>query len=246
MVHGGHEGLGGNGLKNSALRVDPVDALADLEGVGKTVGGNGGHLGGESGLQLILNIILEKSGIGVDDGFGVSRTVGVEGVPGLRVRGVAVLVGILEGVALSGEVLLGFLIVGAGALLGVPESFEFVSLGSLDRLVARNDQEPVVSVGVIAPQNRRRGIGSDFGDGVVAALGSGREHNAGFEKLCLGDGHEGKSFGNGLGFLCSLVSGIELAENLLVDFVGDLSMGLSRVRIGNNTACLLGIAAGRE
>ena len=226
MLHTSDEVVSGNLSDLTALRVDPLSTLADLEGPGQAV------LGLCPGLcqcanQIHLGVVLNQTVVGVDDSLGVSCHGGSQSVPGLRIGGVADGVGIHQGVALGLQELLSLGLPGAGALQLAPHSLQLVTVSDGDQL-GSNDHV-VVTIGVVAPHDAGGGVRNSTGDSVVAASGGHGQQCAGLQQLSLSDSHQSETLGDGLSLVSGLVGGQELAQDFFVDSAGQLIIVVDQV-----------------
>ena len=218
MLHTGHEVVSLDLGDLTALGVDPLRTLTQMEGVGQAVLGLFPALS-QSGLHDVLGVILHQAVEGVDQGLSIRSLRGCQNVPSLGVGGIAHGVSILQGVAVLGQPLLALGFPSAGALELSPHGLQGVAVGGSDGLGGHN--LVVEPVAVIAPQGAAGGVRSNTADGIVAALRAHRQEGAGLQQLGLGDGHLGKALAHvhnlGLGLI---VDGLEFAQNEIIDLLG--------------------------
>ena len=225
VLHTGDEVVSGDLSDLTALGVNPLSALTQDEGPG--LGAVFVNLLGpalsQSGLQLVLCIVLYQAVVGVNNSFGVSSHGGCQNVPSLRIGRVTEGVGVLQGVALTGQELSSPVAVVDfvfSAQLS-PLCLHLVAVSGQQRL--GSDQNVVVTVGVVAPQSGSSGVGSNTGDSVVTAVGAQGQHNAGTQQLSLSNSHQSMTLGNGSCILLSIgVNFVELAQDVFVDSPGQL------------------------
>ena len=215
VLHAGNKVVSNNGSNLTALGVDPYKALTEGKGVNGAVFGNFVALS-QCGLESAFAVILIQAVIGVDDCLGVSRTGGSQNVPSLRIAGIAHGEGVLQGVALAGQVFLYPILVGAGAPEFIPLFLHLGSFGSQDGQLAVYNNVVVETFVVVAPLSVAVAIGSNAANGKVTAVGGQGEHNAGLQQLCLGNCHQSKT--HGLVFLLQSfhVDVIELTKSHVV------------------------------
>ena len=195
----------------TALGVDPLDALADVEGVGEAVVAHG-VAGGEARLLDALGVVLIEV---VDEGGVVVEVAVAEDVPGRADAVEGGDGGVGEGVALAGEVLPGGVGIGAGAGELVPEVGERGVILVTDYLVGENHL--VIVDAVAHPAYVATGAEGVAAHGVAAAGRVHRARDAALEELGLGDGHQGPALGQGLGRESLLVDLVEVAQGGHVD-----------------------------
>ena len=218
----------------TALCVNPLCTLTDVEGVGFAVFGNFPGLC-ESGLDFVLVIVFYETVVGVNDSFGVCGTGGCESVPGLGVADVTHVVGVLKGVALFLQVIGCLLGVGAGSANLIPHCLEVSLILCGDELGGY--ENIVETVGVIAPENGGSGTLCNTAQTVVAAVGGAGDENSSFKKLCLSLCHKSITLGNVLLFFCSLVKGVECAELCIIDSSRHCIVVAGGERSGGNRGC---------
>ena len=229
MLEACNEAVSGNFLNYSTLVVNPLNALTDLEGVGQTVLRDGVGLCQSRNL-VVLCIVLHQTVVGVNDSLGVSSLGGCNCVPGLGIGGVTQSISISNGHALAGQVILSPSEVLSSGGAGAPLSLHLVTDGGSQRILVHDDGS-VVSVRIVAPEDRGNGVRSYAGDRVVTTVCGGGQHNAGLEQLCLGDSHQGKSLRHiGCSLSCGVVL-VEVAEHLCIQLVRDSCMILACIRI---------------
>ena len=195
----------------AALGIDPLNALADGEGVGQAVLAHG-VIGGEAGLLDALGVVLVEV---VDEGRVVVEVAVAEDIPGGADAVKGGDGGVRKGVALAGEVLPGGVGIGAGAGELVPEVGNRGVILVADYLVG---EDHLVIVDAVAhPAYVATGAEGVAAHGVAAAGRVHRARDAALEELGLGDGHQGPALGQGLGREGLLVDLVEVAQGGHID-----------------------------
>ena len=218
VLHTGYPVVSLDVCNLTALAVDPHCTLADGEGIGQAVFGNGVS-GSQSRLLNIFFIILIQTIIGVDDCTGVSLFGGSQHVPGIRVAGICIIINISQFITLFGQVSLGLGVIFAGAMNFIPQSTEFFDFFGLQHAVLDNDKL-MNTVCIVAPECGIAGTRCNAGNGILTASALQRNHDARAQKLCLGDCHEGIPFRDIFSFLGCQVFLVEFAQNCIIDFGG--------------------------
>ena len=183
VLHTGNEVIGSNLADLTALGIDPLHALTNLEGedghilVGLIALGQGELLG-------VLQIVHHQAIAQLNQRTGVGLQVGVQSVPGLRIGAGGVLVLILQGIAVVSQISLGFGNVSSGIGSFHPHRLQGIPVGSLDDLLG--GQDGVLTVGVVAPQGAVGSLGNGTANGVVAIVRGSGQQNAGLQQLGLG------------------------------------------------------------
>ena len=182
VLHTGNEVIGGNLADLTALGIDPLHALANLEG-------EDGHILvglialSQSKLLVVLQIVHHQAVAQLNQRTGVGLQVGVQSVPGLRIGGGGVLVLIFQGIAVVSQISLSFGNVSSSIGSFHPHCLQGIPVGSLDQLLGH--QHGVLTVGVVAPQGAVGSLGDGAANGKVAIVGGGGQQHAGLQKLCL-------------------------------------------------------------
>ena len=220
MSHGGDPVVSGDLADLTALLVNPLHALTQVEGVDSAVLVHINALG-QGGLLHVLGIVLQQGGVSRGDEVSIGGVGRSDAVPGGDLVAGEEVPGVGQGVALVSQVSLGSGEPGIGILGLAPQSGQSVPVGGLDQLVG--DQGGVESVLVQAPGSGGGGTGHSTVHGVSAAVAVDRHEHAGLHQLGLSDSHLRKTQiqVNDLG-LGILVVGVELAEVVLVESVGSL------------------------
>ena len=236
VLHTGDEVVSLQVSNLTVLVVNPDNALTELEGVLQAVFRNG-VAQSQSGLGLVLHVVLDQAVVGLNKDLGVSSVGSFQNVP---VGDVSVKVessGIFDGVALAGQVFLNPAFVLTGTDLLGPLGLHLSDVSSLDGLLG--DDSVVETVSIVTEQNGGVGVRSDLSHSVVAALGSGGQENASAQQLSFGDSHLGITH-RLAGLIHSiLVVVVELTQNLGVNGAAQcvviLSILCKRIHIGNRS-----------
>ena len=227
MLHTGNEVVSLNVSNLTVLVVNPNSALTQLEGVLQAVSGDFVALS-QSGLGLVLHIVLDQSVISLNQDLGVGSVGGCQNVPeggiSVKIEGS----GVLQGVALVSQVLLDVSFVSTGANQLSPLSLHSSNVFCLDGLIG--DQSVVETVGIVTEQDGSVGVGSDLGHGVVAALRSGGQENTCSQQLSLSDSH--------LGITHRLVAFLHSFLIVLVEFAQDVIVNCARQLVVVSDVCV--------
>ena len=228
VLHTGNKVISGDFADFTALRVNPLHTLTDLEGEdGHVVVGLNAL--SDSGLLSVLDIVHHQAVVQLNQRTGVGLEIGVQSVPGLGVGGGGVLVLVVQGVAVLGQVSLGFGDVGSSIRSFHPHSLQGIAVGRLNHFLG--DQQRVLAVGVIAPQSAVGSLGNSAADAVVTIVGSGGQQHASLEHLGLSQSFQCVALVYIHAFQGGHVHVIELAQDLVVQFLvilffqsGDISI----------------------
>ena len=220
MSHGGDPVVSGDLADLTALLVNPLHALTQVEGVDSAIVVHINALS-QGGLLHVLGIVLQQRGVGGGDEVSIGGVGRSDAVPGGDLVAVGNVPGVGQGVALVSQESLGGDKPGIGIGGLAPQAGQSVTILGGDELVGHESGVP--SVLVQAPGGGGHGTGNRTVHGVSAAVAVDGDEHAGLHQLGLGDSHLGKTqvkIGDlGLGIL---IGSVELAQVPLVESVGSL------------------------